>query len=74
MIVHEACHEANAGPWYKLAARCGATIRVWRVHPASCGSRAADLAALLSPATKLVAVVHVSNILGEVLRLPGCIV
>lgn len=71
VIVHEACHEANAGPWYKLAERCGATVRVWRVDPATFESRPADLAALLGPATKLVAVVHVSNILGEVLRL-GC--
>ena len=64
--MHEACHEANAGPWYKLAERCGATIKVWRVDPETFESRVADLAALVTPATKLVAVVHVSNILGEV--------
>ena len=66
VVVHEACHEANAGPWYKLAERCGAKVRVWRVDPVTFESRAEDLAALLSPATKLVALVHVSNILGEV--------
>lgn len=64
--MHEACHEANAGPWYKLAERCGATIKVWRVDPITFESRVADLAALVTSATKLVAVVHVSNILGEV--------
>ena len=66
IIVHEACHEANAGPWYKAAKRCGATLRVWRVDPATCETRLEDLRALVGPATKLVAVVHVSNILGDV--------
>ncbi len=66
--MHEACHEANAGPWYKAAERCGATVRAWRVDPATCETRLEDLRALVGPATKLVAVVHVSNILGEVAR------
>ena len=65
IIVQEACHEANAGPWYKAAERCGAKIRVWRVDPDSCETRLDDLRKLVGPATKLVALVHVSNILGE---------
>ena len=65
IIVQEACHEANAGPWYKAAERCGAKIRVWRVDPDTCETRLEDLRALVGPATKLVALVHVSNILGE---------
>ena len=65
IIVHEACHEANAGPWYKAAERCGAKVRVWRVDPDTCETRLEDLRELIGPATKLVALVHVSNILGE---------
>jgi selenocysteine lyase/cysteine desulfurase len=38
------------------------------VDPATCETRLEDLRALVGPATKLVAVVHVSNILGEVAR------
>ena len=68
IIVHEACHEANAGPWYRAAERSGATVRVWRVDPATCETRLEHLRALVGPATRLVAVVHVSNILGEVRR------
>lgn len=65
-IVHEAAHDASAGPWYKLAQKTGATLKVWKVHRETLESRIEDLAALLSPATNIVAVVHVSNILGEV--------
>lgn len=70
VIVHGAAHEANAGPCYKLAVRTGAALKVWRVDRETLESRTADLCALLGPATKLVAVVHVSNILGEVRNWP----
>ncbi len=74
IIVQEACHEANGGPWYKAAERCGAKIRVWRVDPDSCETRLEDLRELVGPATKLVALVHVSNILGEARRPYRCVV
>ena len=75
IVVCTAGHEANVGPWMRLASR-GFTIRewpavqdhslqgggVWRILPST-------LAPLLSPRTALVAFPHVSNILGEIVDL-----
>lgn len=91
IVVHDACHEANAGPWVRCAQQTGATLRWWKVDvspsfgpaPASdggganggllpvsfpCASRVlgGGLERLLSPATRVVAVAHVSNLLGGV--------
>ncbi|KAK9842238.1 hypothetical protein WJX81_002146 [Elliptochloris bilobata] len=68
IIVQEACHEANASPWVRLAADTGATLVWWRFREGPAAESAlADLAQLLTPRTRLVAAVHVSNILGAVL-------
>lgn len=69
LVVHEACHEANVGPWVRAAARSGAKLLWWRVAPpdVGCTSRLEDLLPLLGPRTRIVAVTHVSNLLGEVL-------
>ncbi|BBN09689.1 hypothetical protein MPTK1_4g21870 [Marchantia polymorpha subsp. ruderalis] len=69
IIVHEANHEANSGPWLRMAVRCGLTVKWWRVNYDTFESELEALAALLSPRTRIVAVAHVSNILGEVLDL-----
>ena len=69
IVVSEAGHEANVGPWTRLAERSGATLRWWKVDPETGAQSLDDLAALLSPRTKVVAVVHVSNLLGQVLDL-----
>mmetsp|Transcript_10085 Transcript_10085/g.17572 ORF Transcript_10085/g.17572 Transcript_10085/m.17572 type:complete len:566 (-) Transcript_10085:722-2419(-) len=83
VVVQEAAHEANTGPWLRAAEARGATARMWRVDPvAAChatpvlapkGGIPARLSCpleglekLLSPATRLVAIIHVSNLLGEV--------
>ncbi|KAK9829554.1 hypothetical protein WJX72_006467 [[Myrmecia] bisecta] len=71
IIIHEAAHEANAGPWVRLAEETGATLQVWRIsRTAPYSSSPAELHALLTPRTKILALVHVSNLLGEVLDLP----
>ncbi|OQA37026.1 MAG: putative cysteine desulfurase [Acidobacteria bacterium ADurb.Bin340] len=58
-------HHANIVPWQMLAAEKGATIRVIPMNDA--GELILDgLDALLTPRTKLVGVVQVSNVLGTV--------
>jgi len=50
IVVQEACHEANAGPWVRLAEATGATLVWWRVRDGPAAeSSLDDLAALLSP-------------------------
>ena len=60
-------HNANLAPWRELAHARGAILHIAQVE--SDGDlRAAAVARLLSPRTKLVALAHVSNVLGT--RLP----
>ena len=67
IVVHQACHEANAGPWVRLAAATGAQLRWWDVDPhASCASSEDALRTVLTPCTRVVALTHVSNLLGGV--------
>jgi cysteine desulfurase family protein (TIGR01976 family) len=71
IVVDEAGHEANVGPWLRLADLAGATVRWWRVDPAT-GAHSLDaLSEVLSPRTKLVAMCHVSNLLGAINDVPG---
>ncbi|MBK8974629.1 MAG: aminotransferase class V-fold PLP-dependent enzyme [Planctomycetes bacterium] len=66
VVVCEAGHEANIGPWTRLAER-GFVVRHWRPRPgddARC--ELSDLDALLSERTRVVAVHHVSNLLGRI--------
>lgn len=57
-------HHANLLPWQAAARRTGATLRILR--PASGGQlRAADLAALLGPKTRVVALTACANATGE---------
>lgn len=65
VIVTVADHESNIGPWVGLE-KLGVKVRTW---VPSCDSAALDPAALqpmLTKRTKLVAVTHVSNILGTI--------
>lgn len=68
VIVHEANHEANAGPWIKLAEQRGLALKFWKVDE-DFSSSLESLGGLLSTKTRIVAVAHVSNILGEILDL-----
>src|SRR6056297_975980 len=65
IVVTEQDHEANSGPWRRLAAR-GLTIREWRVDPDTGHLDPADLDALLSERTRVVAFPHASNIVAEI--------
>jgi cysteine desulfurase family protein (TIGR01976 family) len=65
IIVSEAGHEANVGPWTRLGGR-GLTVRTWPVDPASMTCRLEDLEPLLTPRTRIVAFPHVSNLLGGI--------
>ena len=58
-------HHANIVPWQLVAERTGATIKV--VEPTPDGALDLDmLHALMTPEVKLLAVAHVSNVLGTV--------
>lgn len=69
-VIAEIGHEANVGPWDRLS-RLGAVIRTWPFDLASGSCRLEDLEPLLGPRTRLVAVPHVSNLLGEVVDVKG---
>jgi cysteine desulfurase family protein (TIGR01976 family) len=62
LIISELDHEANASPWRELE-HAGVTVKLWKVrddltlHPG-------DLAALLTPRTRLVAFTAASNAFG----------
>lgn len=70
IIVQETCHEANIGPWTRLAELTGANLVWWRIDPSTMSTSMEDLKALISPKTKLLVVTHVSNLLGEILDIP----
>lgn len=72
VVVSEAGHEANVGPWARLERR-GAIVRTWPVDPVSGASDPERLAELVTPRTRVVALVHVSNLLGEVLDVPALV-
>lgn len=63
VVVSELEHEANASPWRALEER-GVTLKVWRARWPEGRLEPADLAPLLSPRTRLVAVTAASNVLG----------
>ncbi|KAF8184396.1 pyridoxal phosphate-dependent transferase [Pholiota molesta] len=65
-------HEANAGPWKKLAARKGAIIKIWSPSPTvpenpySVKLKLEELLPLVSSRTRIVAITACSNILGSI--------
>ena len=65
VIVTNADHESNIGPWHRLE-EFGITLKVWEINQDSLTLNLDDLGALMSERTRLVAVHHASNILGEV--------
>ena len=65
VIVTNQDHEANSGPWRRLA-DYGIEIRKWRVDPDTGFLNLADLAGLLDEKVKLVTFPHVSNIVGQI--------
>jgi len=65
IVVTEMEHHSNIVPWQMLCARRGCVLRVAPIDDRG-ALRLDALEALLSPRTRLVAVAHVSNVLGTV--------
>ncbi|MHC4082887.1 MAG: aminotransferase class V-fold PLP-dependent enzyme, partial [Planctomycetota bacterium] len=65
IVIAETAHEANAGPWARLAEE-GFRVRIWPVELESLELRPDALADLLSERTAVVAFPHVSNLLGRI--------
>jgi cysteine desulfurase family protein (TIGR01976 family) len=66
IVVAEIGHEANIGPWKKIAGR-GIELRWWKMDAEDCSSPLDRLEGLLTDRTALVAFPHVSNLLGGIL-------
>ncbi|KAI0919366.1 hypothetical protein AcV7_006122 [Taiwanofungus camphoratus] len=68
-------HEANGGPWKRLAGRRGATIKYWHATPSSSSPNnpyavshsISTLLPLITAKTRLVAFAACSNILGSIM-------
>ncbi|MBU3259904.1 aminotransferase class V-fold PLP-dependent enzyme [Roseovarius sp. PS-C2] len=65
IIVTDQDHEANSGPWRRLADE-GIEIREWRIDPESGLLRLEDLEALLDDKVRLVCFPHCSNVIGAI--------
>ena len=65
IVVTDQDHEANSGPWRRLA-EDGVEVREWRIDPATGHLDPAALSALLEDGrVRLVAFPHCSNVVGE---------
>ncbi|MEM6482121.1 MAG: aminotransferase class V-fold PLP-dependent enzyme [Pseudomonadota bacterium] len=65
IIVTDQDHEANSGPWRRLAA-AGIEIREWQIDRETGLLRAEDLENLLDESVRLVCFPHCSNIVGAI--------
>ncbi|MAY86392.1 MAG: nitrogen fixation protein NifS [Pseudooceanicola sp.] len=65
IIVTNQDHEANSGPWRRLA-EDGIEIREWRMDPATGTLNPEDLEPLLDEKVRLVCFPHCSNVIGEI--------
>jgi cysteine desulfurase family protein (TIGR01976 family) len=65
VVVAETGHEANVGPWVWLE-RAGVELRWWRMQPSTFSCPLEALDELLDERVALVALPHVSNLLGEI--------
>ena len=68
IIIAETGHESNVGPWVKLQ-HFGAKIVWWKVDPSSYECSLEELKSLVSEKTLMVALPHVSNLLGQIVDL-----
>jgi len=64
VIIAATNHEANAGPWARLE-KAGAVVRHWPIDPETFRCEPAVLETLLNERTRLVALPHASNIVGQ---------
>ena len=65
IVVSTADHEANVGPWKRLAAR-GVVVKKWPLDRETLRLEERGLAPLLTKRTRLVAFTHASNVLGSI--------
>jgi cysteine desulfurase family protein (TIGR01976 family) len=65
IIVTNQDHEANTGPWRRLADR-GIEVREWCINPETGQLDPTDLKALLDEKVRLVCFPHCSNVVGEI--------
>ncbi|WP_424986282.1 aminotransferase class V-fold PLP-dependent enzyme [Microbulbifer sp. S227A] len=65
IVVTNQDHEANSGPWRRLADR-GIEIREWKVDPETGHLDPAALENLLDESVRLVCFPHCSNVVGEI--------
>ncbi len=65
IIVTNQDHEANTGPWRRLADE-GIEVREWRIDPETGGLDPEALNALLDDRVRLVCFPHCSNVVGEI--------
>ncbi len=72
IIISEMEHHANIVPWQMLCERKGVELRVIPLHPDGT-LRLETLAALFDDRTRLLAITHVSNVLGTENPLPDMI-
>ena len=70
IVVQRAGHEANIGPWVNLARRSGAKLSWWYPGAGGSAGELSELEQILTKDTKIVALCHVSNLLGEIIDLP----
>lgn len=69
IIVTVSDHESNIGPWVGLQ-DLGVVIKTWDLNKESLELDLSDLGDLMTDRTRLVAVTHVSNILGTINTIP----
>ncbi|SHG28674.1 aminotransferase class V-fold PLP-dependent enzyme [Cognatishimia maritima] len=65
IIVTDQDHEANTGPWRRLA-DAGIEVREWHINPETGHLDPKDLQALLDENVRLVCFPHCSNVVGEI--------
>lgn len=58
-------HHSNLVPWQQLALENGATLKYWEIDNNGCLD-VSDLEKIITPKTKLLAITHVSNVLGTI--------
>lgn len=69
IVVTRLDHDANVAPWRALGER-GVVIREVDIDPEDCTLAMDDMAALIGPRTKLVAVGYASNAVGTINNIP----
>jgi cysteine desulfurase family protein (TIGR01976 family) len=70
IVVTQLDHDANVTPWLIAAREAGAGVRVARIRPEDTELDLDDLAAAVTPRTRLVAVTAASNATGALTPLP----